>query len=197
MFRRCKFRISVSAGFWLLIGWFAAVNGWKLLAVILSASVVHELGHLAALRALGARILGLRVGVFGAVLETDQSGLSYGRELAAVLAGPVANLLGAALLTAGGFETAAGAHLVLGAFNLLPMRPLDGGRACYLLTASFFGPVTGEWITGAVGTAVGLLQAAGLTVLMVKSGGNLWLLPAAVGAWGAAARECFGKEAFL
>ncbi|MEI3361131.1 MAG: hypothetical protein V8R75_00350 [Oscillospiraceae bacterium] len=47
----------------------------------------------------------------------------------------MANLLSAVVLTALGLEMAAGAHLVLGAFNLLPVRPLDGGRALYLAAA--------------------------------------------------------------
>lgn len=193
MFHRCKSSVRVSAGFCLLIAWFAVINGWKVLTVVLSASAVHELGHWMALRVLGADILGFRIGIFGAVLETDQRSLSYGQELIATLAGPAANLLGAVLLTAGGFETAAGAHLVLGGFNLLPMRPLDGGRACYLMTACLFGPVAGEWITRVAGTVTGTVQAAGLIILMVKSGGNLWLLPAVFGALMAAIQECFGK----
>ena len=52
--------------------------------------------------------------------------MSYGRELAAVLAGPLANLLAAVLLGWLGYPVSAGANAVLGAFNLLPVSPLDG-----------------------------------------------------------------------
>lgn len=91
--------IRISPGFCLLVGWFAAINGWQLLAAVLGAAAIHEAGHYAALRLLGTRILGLRIGLLGAVLETDSTALSYGGELAAVLAGPVANLLSAVVLT--------------------------------------------------------------------------------------------------
>ena len=85
--------VRVSGGFWLLAAWFTLVNGWRLLAVILSAALLHELGHLLVLGLLGGRVTGLRVSVFGAELTTDAARLSYPGEIAAVLAGPAVNLL--------------------------------------------------------------------------------------------------------
>lgn len=189
----CEGPFRVSPGFCLLVAWFTAVNGWHLTAVVLGAAAVHELGHWAVLKVLGARILGLRISVLGAVLAVDSRGLSYGKELAAALAGPAANLLSAAFLAWSGLETAAGAHIVLGVFNLLPIRPLDGGRALYLGAAWLLGPAAGEAAARWTGTAAALALAAGLSWLIVQSGGSLWLLPAAVGALTAAGRECFGK----
>lgn len=188
-------KIQVSAGFCLLAGWFAAVNGWRLLAVVLGATVTHELGHWLALRLLGAEVLEMRVGVLGAVLRTDGGRLSYGGELAAVLAGPGANLLGALALTAlgPGWETAAGAQLVLGAFNLLPVRPLDGGRALHLVSAWLLGPRAGELTARWTGALTALAMALCLGEIMRSTGGSLWLLPALAGLLGAALREIFGK----
>ena len=194
MFLSCKTEIRVSAGFCLLAGWFALVNGWRLLVTILSAAAVHEFGHWLVLRAFGAKILGFRVSVLGAVLETDNRRLSYGQELAATLAGPAVNLLGAALLVGRGAEVDVGAHLVLGMFNLLPMRPLDGGRALYLVTAWLLGLEAAERISEWTGTVTAVLLAVGLGWLMIQSGGSLWLLPAALGALAAVGREVgFGK----
>ena len=174
----------MSPGFCLLAAWFAAANGWRLLATVLGASAVHELGHCLALRLLGARITGLRVGLLGAVLETDSGRLSYGGELLAVLAGPAANLLSAVLLAAlGGTRWAVpvGAHLVLCAFNLLPVWPLDGGRALYLLAAWSAGPAAAEWAVRWIGAAAALSLAACIFYVMWRTGGSLWLLPAAAG----------------
>ena len=84
--------VRASGGFWLVTAWFGLVNGWRLLCIILGASAIHELGHYLALRCLGASCRRLRLEVLGAVLETDGRRLSYGRELACVLAGPGANL---------------------------------------------------------------------------------------------------------
>ena len=55
---RSEDSLRISAGFLLLTIWFAAVNGWRLLFMILGAAAVHELGHLWMLRLLGARIFG-------------------------------------------------------------------------------------------------------------------------------------------
>lgn len=191
--------MQISAGFILLILWFAAVNGANLLLMILGAAAAHELGHWIMLRFFGADIRGLRIGMLGAVLEADCSRLSYGKELLAVLAGPGANLLCAWLLSRFGneMEVVIGAHLVLGMFNLIPLRPLDGGRALYLVVAWGLGPWAGDRAAKWVGTASALLLSFGLCWLMVQTGGSLWLLPAAAGLLAAAGQECLGKEAFL
>lgn len=195
MLQWSKGPIQISMGFCLLAAWFGVVNGWRLLAIILSAAVVHELGHYLVLRKLGACVTALRIGVFGAVLETNRRRLSYGGELLAVLAGPGANLLCAVVLTGlGGVRWAVpvGAHLALCTFNLLPVWPLDGGRALYLLTAWFAGPAAAEWAVRWISAAAALALATGLCCLMWHTGGSLWLLPAAVGLLGTAVRA--GKE---
>lgn len=190
--------VRVSVGACLLVGWFAAVNGWRLTALVLSAALIHELGHLAALRLAGGRVTALRLSVFGAELAADGAGLSYGKELAAVLAGPLANLLAGLILARLGCPAAAGAHLVLCAFNLLPVRPLDGGRALYLLAAWIAGPAAGEALCRWVGGCAALALATALIWLVVRSGGSLWLLPAAAGLAGAGFRELLcEKRSFL
>ena len=191
----CKGRLQISPGFCLLAAWFGTVNGYWLLVTVLAAALIHEAGHWLALRAAGAKVLGLRVGILGMVMETDSRRLSYGRELAVLLAGPGANLLCACLLTllVEGGETAAGAHLVLGLFNLLPVRPLDGGCVLYLLAVWLLGPDRGEVLARAVGSLTAAFLAAGLCLLCRGTGGSLWLLPAAAGFLAAAGRESFGK----
>ena len=70
--------IRISGGLVLLAAWFVLANGWEPLATVLGAAAVHELGHWAVLRALGAEVTGFRLNVLGAVLETDSRRLSYG-----------------------------------------------------------------------------------------------------------------------
>ena len=183
-------RVQVTGGFVLLTAWFVLANGWEPLVTVLGAAVFHELGHWTVLHLLGAKAAALRLSVLGAAMEVDSGRLSYGGELAAVLAGPAANLLAALVLTALGGErwpAAVGANLVLCAFNLLPVRPLDGGRALYLLVSWAAGPAAGE----AAGRWAGTVTAAALSGLIVwviwKTGGSLWLLPALLASvqWGA------------
>ena len=196
MSRRFKNGFQISGGFCLLAAWFGVINGWRLLAVVLGAAAAHELGHFAALKCVGACITGMRLNMFGAAMETDRSALSYGKELAAVLAGPAANLLCAILLSLmeSGNSALIGANLILCVFNLLPVRPLDGGHALYLTVSCAAGPEAGERAARWTGLTAAVFLAAVLGILMWRSGGSLWLLPAMAGLLTAAVRECHGKS---
>ncbi|MBQ9493916.1 MAG: hypothetical protein IJR54_09340 [Oscillibacter sp.] len=190
-----RVRVNASAGFYVLLVWFAAVNGPRPLLTVLAAALVHECGHLAALRSCDARVTAVRFGVCGAVLESDCVHLSYGQELFCVLAGPGANLFAAALVTAAGnpWPAFTGANLILCAFNLLPVRPLDGGRGLELLLSWAAGPAAGEYAARWVSAAGALVLASGLVYVMRQSGGSLWLLPAAAGLLAVSFRECVGR----
>lgn len=99
---------TVSGGFFLLVGWFALCCGWQTALTVLGAAAWHEFGHLLALRLCGGEARRLRVGMLGAVIEV-RGAMGYGQELASALAGPLANLLAAAILGRMGCTTAAGA----------------------------------------------------------------------------------------
>ena len=107
-------------------------RGLTLPAAILSAALCHELAHVLALHLLHAPPRRLTLSASGAELYVPAlARLSYGGEILAVAAGPACNLLLWALLSSVGGEALApfaGAHLILGALNLLPVRPMDGGR---------------------------------------------------------------------
>lgn len=177
-------KCRATGGFVLVILWFAAVNGWRTLALVLAAAAVHEGGHWLALRLLGGRVTQLRLTLFGAELETDNHHVSYGGEIVAALAGPAANLLWAWLLIGLKGEAQAeliGVNITLGLFNLLPVRPLDGGRALWQLTVWMFGPSVGEKVCRGFATVFGTALAALLGFVMWRSGGSLWLLPPMAG----------------
>jgi len=129
--------------------------------VLLSAAV-HEAGHAAVLCLLGGKILSLRIGALGAAMNVDTARLSYGQELLGVLAGPGANLLFAALLRGRCAYTLVGANIVLCLFNLLPLPPLDGGRALELALTWQLGPGWGARVLEGLGAVTALGLAAGL-----------------------------------
>ena len=73
----------------------------------------------------------------------------------------------------------AGAHILLAAFNLLPIPPLDGSRALYLIAALLFGPAVGDAAAAVTGLACALaLVGTGIYIAAETGGGALFLLAA-------------------
>ena len=95
---------------------------WLLAAV--AAAFVHEMGHLIAISATGAKMGNIRIGARGARMDALLT--SPKQELRCAAAGPVASfaLLGLAHV----FPRLAICASIQGAFNLLPVYPFDGGR---------------------------------------------------------------------
>lgn len=160
-------------------------------ARVLLAAAIHEGGHCLALWLQGARITGFCLTSFGAELTTENGKLSYGEEVLAVLAGPAANL-GCAWITAED-EIFTGINVVLAVYNLLPVRQLDGGRACELLVTWLLGPAAGERAIRTISGVTSALLSALLGYVMWRTGGSLWLLPPAVVLAMTAWRELLGK----
>lgn len=134
----------------------------------LAAMAVHELAHTAMLLLLGGKIEGLRLGFAQLTLRTGL--LSLKTELTATAAGPVMNLLCTAALGRTAPEFAA-ASLLLGAFNLLPLWPLDGGRILRSALTARFGD-RGEAAAYATGLALSgaLLLAAVYMAVRLEMG---------------------------
>ena len=190
---RPRVRVSPAApALWAAFIWFSSP---ATLLTVLQAALLHELGHCLALRRMGVAVEEVAVTVFGVEMRTgDVSRLSYGKEIAAVLAGPAVNLLLAALLGAAGtlcpaLYPLAGSHLILGAFNLLPARPLDGGRLLWLIAAYLTHPDAADRIARWVGCCVCAVLTAGLAVPVFCRGGSPFLLVAAAGLLAACVRE--------
>lgn len=151
-----------------------------LLTALLPAALLHELAHYAVLRLCGVRTARFTLTGLGASLYVPElHRLSYGAELLSAAAGPLMNLLLWVLLSLTGREELtlfAGAQMVLGVLNLLPVRPMDGGRILWLATAYLTEPYTADRVAAAVGLAVSSALLALCLWLVLTTGSGLFLL---------------------
>ena len=169
----------VRPGFWLLAAGVWALEPGLLLPAALAAGC-HELGHCAALRLTGNAPGRLTLSALGAELAPRRP-LSYAGQLPVALAGPAVSVLCAFLAARRGFFLFAGLSLALGLFNLLPIAPLDGGRAlqslCALALPAPLDRSAPKWLAvGAAGVLLGaaigaFLRFAALSLLVLA----LWL----------------------
>ena len=138
---------------------------------ILLAGMVHELFHILALCVCGERIYGFTIGAFGAKIETDA--IASGKEFVCSLAGPMGGI--SLILLSRWLPCAAICAMFQSLFNLIPVVPLDGGRAVRGLLVWFFGFHRGERIYQMVAWgAMGLLFLGGIYIWLRI---NLGILP--------------------
>ena len=95
---------------------------WLFAAVL--AAAVHELGHLAAIHAVGGHLDVICIGSAGAQICTEP--LDNRAEFLCAAAGPAASLFLLSLCRF--FPKTALCGLAQGIFNLIPVHPMDGGR---------------------------------------------------------------------
>jgi stage IV sporulation protein FB len=182
---RTKIRVSPAVP--LLLALVILTADTALLCALLLAALCHELGHYLVLHRLGAKVTDLNLTVFGAEMRlSGTERISYGGEMLAAAAGPVVNILLASLFALLGTRTEfwflfAGAQIVLGIFNLLPVAPLDGGKLVWLLLAWCTDPFLADHVCAAVSLFGSLTLLYGGVYLLKYEGGSPFLLLGAVG----------------
>lgn len=175
-------KIEVTWGFGCMLLLAVLAGAGSVLPLVGLSALCHELGHLGALRLAGAGVDRFRLTAFGAEIRADTRYLPYGREILCTLAGPAVNLVLALVLArVAGDYVLAGANLLLGVFNLLPMASLDGGRALFLLVSWLADPVAADQICETVGLGCSLVLTAAALLLTLWHGAGLFLLLGAVG----------------
>ncbi len=163
-------------------------DSWEMLPALALAAAAHELSHLAAMLLLGCRPTAFRLEPSGFCIEY-RSGADCFSDCLIALAGPAGGALAAwgahalSRLPAGDLpELCASLCLLLSAFNLLPIPPLDGGRVFEALSIRALGPEQGRRLSSRVGLIFTLLLlAAGACCAALGRGcapllAALWLL---------------------
>src|SRR3954468_15574892 len=134
---KCAKFLTTSATMLVSVAAYAFIWGWPFAAGFVALLFVHESGHYLQLRREGVQP-GRMVFVpfLGAVVGARSLGGNALAEARVGLAGPVLGSLGAAAVAVAGFaldsdmlKALAFTGFLLNLFNLLPVVPLDGGRA--------------------------------------------------------------------
>lgn len=137
------------------LGTWKYVAGFAFAVILYLSVLLHEASHAWVARRYGHRVNSITLHFLGGMTAIDGESRNAKEEFWIAFVGPVTSLaIGAAALGAWfvtpdgllqiGVEGLAGANLLIGALNLLPALPLDGGR---VLKASVWG-VTGNMHRG-------------------------------------------------
>ena len=140
-------KIALTGGSMLLsVLGYSLVFGWRYAAAFVALIFIHEMGHFIA-----ARRSGLEVGapVFipfvGAWIALKTTDMDAETEAYVALAGPVVGTLGAFLCYLYAVQSAdrlwyaiSYAGFFINLFNLIPVRPLDGGRIARVISGKLW-----------------------------------------------------------
>ncbi|WP_035186959.1 M50 family metallopeptidase [Alteribacter aurantiacus] len=139
--------VKIHPLFWLVLGTGIITGFFKEVVMVFLIVFVHEMGHGWMARHFGWRLKKIELLPFGGVAETEEYGNRPAREEALViLAGPVQHIwmIGLSFLLLS-FEWWTYAdhsifmfhNLAILSFNLLPVKPLDGGKLLFVFQTAF------------------------------------------------------------
>ena len=169
----------------LLAGAYACFN--RSLPLYLGAVLValeHECAHSLAAAKLGFCLNRVVLMPYGAVITGNLDGISFKDEIRVAAAGPLCNLCTALFFAALWWlfpdtyaytDTAFYLSLFIGAGNLLPFYPLDGGRVLKCALAMRTGGKTAEKICRTISAVAAALLFIAATALAFSGGGALSL----------------------
>ena len=159
------------------IGAYALLWSWWFAVGLVVLLFIHEMGHVLEARRQGLPTSApMFIPFLGALITMKQLPDDVWREARVALAGPIIGTLGACVFWAIGagtdrdfFTAMAYVGFFLNLFNLLPIVPLDGGRAVAALHPAF-------WLVGLAGLAALMIIAPNpiLILILIIGGMELW-----------------------
>jgi Zn-dependent protease len=173
-----KFKVFTVAGSMLVsVAAYALLWGWKFAIGFVLLLFVHELGHVLEAKRQGLPVSApLFIPFLGAAIMMRQLPDDAWKEAKVALAGPIVGSLGAAAVWAAGealdsnlLIALAFTGFLLNLFNLLPIVPLDGGRAVAAIHPAL-------WAIGLAGLValVFVFPNPILILILVLGGFELW-----------------------
>ena len=192
------FPIEVNLSFLLMLGvvllWWGGLAGLLFVLVGFASVVLHELGHALTARRLGVPVAGIELHFFGGAAKMVGQPKSANDEVVIAAAGPavsfalsgigflVGSLTSVASIQMAG-EIFGWINLIIGAFNLTPALPMDGGRILRALLTRKYEFVRATEIAVRVARgfalAVGLYGLFSLQIYLCLLAFVLWLMGSA------------------
>ena len=123
--QRIRTNLTVDTGAFILIALMLLLLPLQWISAAIFAAVIHELFHYCSLRLLGVHVNRVEIGPSGAVMDVEA--MPPYKELICALAGPVGGI--SLLLFSRWIPRVVVFSAIQSFYNLLPVYPLDGGRA--------------------------------------------------------------------
>ncbi len=175
-------KVRIRPSFFLVISFAAYFGNPVVLCWFLLAAALHEGGHFLAAASMGLPIRRLTLDFSGGNLEFCRKTTSYMQDLILCLSGPAVNFLFVTLSVLCHWNPLfLAAHLLLGVFNLLPVLPLDGGRAVYSFLSGLWDPFLACRVMKVLSVATAAVLSAVGALLAFRPDGNPNLL--ILGSW--------------
>lgn len=135
-FNLFKIKITISFTFFALIILLICFNKTEHLYISIISALLHEFGHLFALKFFGAKILEFKISLFGGKIETENfTRTNYFQDIFIYFSGPFINLFISIFcyflnfyLNSAKLLDITIVNAILGVFNLLPFYNFDGGK---------------------------------------------------------------------
>ncbi len=169
-------KVQTGKSLWLVLGILILALPLKWLVAVATSIAVHELCHYYAVRMCGGHVYSMRISATGMQMRT--SSLSPGKELFCSLAGPAGGVL--LFFLSMRMPRLALCALIHSAYNLIPLYPMDGGRAVenlLLLLFPRYGPRIFLWLERVLGAVIvviclwaSLVQKLGIIPLILAAG---------------------------
>jgi Zn-dependent protease len=165
----------------------AIVTGLVWIVALFTSVVAHEVAHCVVARRRGAHVLGIVLFPLGGLSQVDAMPEAPADELAVAVIGPLASLaIGVILLTGGlligsrvwpptlfvgsWWARLGWLNVLLGAFNLLPALPMDGGRVLRAALARHRSNLEATIVAGR------LARYLGLAMIVIGFLCDFWLI---------------------